>query len=181
MVEITAPTGEALVDESTPSPGVTYATATPAYRTYVLWLLLAVYVINFLDRQVINILAEPIKNDLHLADWQVGLLSGFAKINDFGVKVLETGVASPIRISIDESGRTTDPRQQQAQVAPSTPQQQAITEALEKVIVAINEAEASDRDKNEVKSLLRKLLRSKATNSVLGPGAQSLAAKYFAE
>ena len=49
-----------------------------AYRRYALWLLLAIYVVNFLDRQVINILAEPIKNDLKLADWQVGLLSGFA-------------------------------------------------------------------------------------------------------
>src|SRR6266498_4992947 len=50
-----------------------------------------------------------------LIDWTpledksgMGLLSGFAKINDFGVKVLETGVASPIQISIDESQRPTD-------------------------------------------------------------------------
>src|SRR5206468_7255691 len=42
-----------------------------------------------------------------LIDWSpledtsgMGLLSGFAKINDFGVKVLETGVAAPIQISI---------------------------------------------------------------------------------
>jgi hypothetical protein len=109
----------------------------------------------------------------------MGLLSGFAKINDFGVKVLEAGVASPIRISIDESGRTTVPRQQQAQVAPSTPQQQAITEALEKVIAAINQADVPEQEKNKVKSLLRKLLGSKAAASVLGPGAQSLVAKYF--
>ncbi len=54
------------------------APVSTAYRRYAVWLLLLVYVVNFLDRQVINILAEPIKNDLHLADWQVGLLSGFA-------------------------------------------------------------------------------------------------------
>ena len=127
-------------------------------------------------------------SEYHLIDWTpledqsgMGLLSGFAKINDFGVKVLEGGVASPIRISFDESRRTTVRHDEQVPTAPATPQQQAITEALEKVIVAINEAEASDRDKNEVKSLLRKLLRSKATNSVLGPGAQSIVAKYFAE
>jgi hypothetical protein len=76
MSEIATPTGEALLDES--GPALTYAEATPGYRRYVLWLLLLVYVINFLDRQVINILAEPIKNELHLADWQLGLLSGFA-------------------------------------------------------------------------------------------------------
>jgi MFS family permease len=44
----------------------------------VMWLLLGIYIINFLDRQVINILAEPIKNDLKLADWQLGLMSGLA-------------------------------------------------------------------------------------------------------
>ena len=109
----------------------------------------------------------------------MGLLSGFAKINDFGVKVLEGGVASPIRISFDEGRRTNVPRPKQATIVPSTPQQQAITEAVEKVITAINQADVSEREKNEVKSLLRKLLDSKAAASVLGPGAQSLAAKYF--
>jgi len=92
----------------------------------------------------------------------MGLLSGFAKINDFGVKVLEAGVASPISISIDKSRRTTVPRRQQTSTAPSTPQQQqVIMEALEKVITAINQADVSEQDKNEAKSLLRKLLGSK--------------------
>jgi hypothetical protein len=109
----------------------------------------------------------------------MGLLSGFAKINDFGVKVLEAGVAPPIRISIDKSRRTTVPRQQQAPIAPSTPQQQMMTEAVEKVITAINQADVSEQEKNEAKSLLQKLLGSKAAVSVLGPGAQFLAAKYF--
>jgi hypothetical protein len=109
----------------------------------------------------------------------MGLLSGFAKINDFGVKVLEAGVAPPIRISIDKSRRTTVPRQQQAPIAPSTPQQQIIMEAVEKVITAIDQADVSEQEKNEAKSLLQKLLGSKAAASVLGPGAQSLAAKYF--
>jgi hypothetical protein len=125
-------------------------------------------------------------SEYRLIDWTpledqsgMGLLSGFAKINDFGVKVLEAGVASPIRISIDKSRRTTVPRQQQAPIAASTPQQQAITEALEKVITAINQADVSEQEKNRAKSLLRKLLGSKAAASVLGAGAQSLAAKYF--
>ena len=108
----------------------------------------------------------------------MGLLSGFAKINDFGIKVLEAGVASPISISIDESRRTTVPQQQQAPIAAST-QQQAISKAVEKVISAINQADVSEQEKNEAKSLLRKLLGSKAAASVLGPGAQSLVAKYF--
>jgi hypothetical protein len=54
-----------------------------------------------------------------------------------------------------------------------------ITEALEKVITGINQADVSEREKNEAKSLLRKLLGSKAAASVLGAGAQSLAAKHF--
>src|SRR5216110_1912236 len=127
-------------------------------------------------------------SEYRLIDWTpledqsgMGLLSGFAKINDFGVKVLEAGVASPIRISFDESRRTTIPRQEQEPIAPSTPQQQAITDALEKVITAINQADVSEKEKNEAKSLLRKLLGSKAAAKVLGPGAQSLAAKYLAK
>jgi len=128
-------------------------------------------------------------SEYRLIDWTplqdksgMGLLSGFAKINGFGVKVLEGGVASPIQISIDEGRRTTVPQQKRAPIGQRTPrQQQVIVKALEKVITAINQADVSGREKNEVKSLLRKLLGSKAAASVLGPGAQSLAAKYFAE
>src|SRR6266436_7644097 len=127
-------------------------------------------------------------SESRLIDWTpledqsgMGLLSGFAKINDFGVKVLEAGVAPPIRISIDESRRTTVSRQEQASIATSTPQQQAITEALEKVITAINQADVSEQEKNRAKSLLGKLLGSKAAASVLGEHARSLAAKYFTD
>jgi len=126
-------------------------------------------------------------SEYRLIDWTpledqsgMGLLSGFAKINDFGIKVLESGVASPISISIDESRRTTVPQQQQAPIAASIPQQQAITKALEKVITAINQADVPEQEKNEAKSLLRRLLDSKAAARMLGPGAHSLVAKYFA-
>ena len=126
-------------------------------------------------------------SEYRLIDWTpledqsgMGLLSGFAKINDFGIKVLEAGVASPISISIDESRRTTVPQQQQAPIAASIPQQQAITKALEKVITAINQADVSEQEKNEARSLLRKLLGSKAAARVLGAGAQSIVVKYFA-
>src|SRR4029450_12257665 len=59
-------------------------------------------------------------SEYRLIDWApledetgMGLLSGFAKINDLGVKVLEAGVTPPIPISIDESRRTTLRRHQQ--------------------------------------------------------------------
>jgi MFS family permease len=35
-----------------------------------------VYILNFLDRQIVNILAEPIKGELGLSDTQLGLLAG---------------------------------------------------------------------------------------------------------
>ena len=44
----------------------------------VLWVLLFVYILNFLDRQIVNILAEPIKRDLGLSDTQIGLMTGLA-------------------------------------------------------------------------------------------------------
>ena len=50
----------------------------PGYTRYAMFLLLGIYIVNFLDRAVVNILAEPIKNDLGLADWQLGLMSGLA-------------------------------------------------------------------------------------------------------
>ena len=50
----------------------------PAYRNFVLGLLTVVYVFNFLDRQVVNILGEAIITDLGLTDTQFGSLSGIA-------------------------------------------------------------------------------------------------------
>lgn len=41
-------------------------------------MLTCVYVFNFIDRQIVVILQESIKQDLGLMDWQLGLLSGFA-------------------------------------------------------------------------------------------------------
>lgn len=50
----------------------------PSYVRYALWLLLAIYTLNFVDRQIVAILAEPIKKDLGLSDGQLGLLGGLA-------------------------------------------------------------------------------------------------------
>ena len=54
------------------------APASKAYRRYALSVLLVIYILNFLDRQIVAILAEPIKNELHLADWQLGVMTGLA-------------------------------------------------------------------------------------------------------
>lgn len=43
-----------------------------------LWILLVVYIFNFIDRQIVNILAEPIAQELRLSDTQIGLMTGLA-------------------------------------------------------------------------------------------------------
>lgn len=69
-----------MAETATPSPhgSPLIAPVSTAYRRYALWVLLIIYTLNFLDRQVVNILAEPIKRDLHLADWQLGMMTGLA-------------------------------------------------------------------------------------------------------
>lgn len=41
-------------------------------------LLTAIYLLNFLDRQIVTILAAPIKADLHLTNTELGLITGLA-------------------------------------------------------------------------------------------------------
>ena len=53
----------------------------PGYSWYALGILVVVYVLNFVDRNIISILAEDIKADLGLRDDQIGFLYGTA----FGV------------------------------------------------------------------------------------------------
>ncbi|MBA3897814.1 MAG: MFS transporter, partial [Sphingomonadaceae bacterium] len=51
------------------------------YAKYVLTVLVVVYTLNFIDRQILSILAEDVKRDLHLTDADIGFLFGTA----FGV------------------------------------------------------------------------------------------------
>jgi MFS family permease len=46
--------------------------------TYMLLILLGMNTLCYLDRQVINIVAEQIKIELHLQDWQLGALTGLS-------------------------------------------------------------------------------------------------------
>lgn len=72
-----------------------------SYRTYALGLLTAVYVLNFVDRQIVVILQESIRVDLGLMDWQLGLLSGFA----FAIFYCTLGI--PIARAADRGNRST--------------------------------------------------------------------------
>ena len=48
------------------------------YVRYALWLLLIIYTLNFVDRQIVAILSGPIKAELGISDTQIGLLTGIA-------------------------------------------------------------------------------------------------------
>ncbi len=52
-----------------------------AYAWYALGVLFVVYMVNFIDRQLLSILAEDVKRDLHITDADLGFLYGTA----FGV------------------------------------------------------------------------------------------------
>lgn len=47
-----------------------------SYRRYALGLLVAIYTVNFLDRQIVTILIPDIKRDLNLSDTEVGAMAG---------------------------------------------------------------------------------------------------------
>lgn len=70
------------------------------YRYLVLFLLFLVYAFNFLDRQIISILAIPIREELGLNDRQLGLLGGLA----FAFLYSTLGV--PIAWLADRANRT---------------------------------------------------------------------------
>ena len=70
------------------SPETGYGTKN--YRNYILGILLTVYIFNFIDRTIINILTEPIKESFGVEDWQMGLLGGPA------FAILYTFVGIPI-------------------------------------------------------------------------------------
>ena len=68
----------------------------PGYRWYALGLLAAINILNYLDRNVIFALFEPIKRDLGLSDAQLGWL-GSAYIIVFSLAALPAGVLSDLR------------------------------------------------------------------------------------
>ncbi|MBS0332008.1 MAG: MFS transporter, partial [Proteobacteria bacterium] len=46
------------------------------YKRLVLFLLVAAYTLNFIDRTIISTLGQPIKDTLHITDTQLGALGG---------------------------------------------------------------------------------------------------------
>jgi len=91
----------ATIEQPGPAPAEADQSERPggAYQVYALWLLMIVYVVNFIDRTIIYMLVEPIKNDLKLLDWQLGLLSGLA----FGLVYM--GFSFPLAVLADRTSR----------------------------------------------------------------------------
>ena len=50
----------------------------PAYAWYVVGVLVLAYTFSFIDRQILGLLVTPIKRDLNIGDFEVGLLGGLA-------------------------------------------------------------------------------------------------------
>lgn len=73
--------------------------STTKYRRYTLLMLTGVYVFNFIDRQILVILQESIKQELGLSDTQLGLMSGFT----FAIFYVSFGI--PIARLADKGNR----------------------------------------------------------------------------
>jgi MFS family permease len=59
-------------------PQITTMDQARAHRKWALAILFIVYIFNFIDRQIVNILQEDIKRDLALSDAQLGTMTGLA-------------------------------------------------------------------------------------------------------
>ncbi|MBT8472132.1 MAG: MFS transporter, partial [Marinicaulis sp.] len=74
--------------------------ASSYYRAYVLFILVVVYTFNFIDRQIVGILAVPIKAELALSDTQLSLMGGLA------FALFYTFLGIPIAMLADRKSRT---------------------------------------------------------------------------
>ncbi len=64
------------------------------YRTYVLLVLMVVYTLNFIDRNLIGVLAEPIITTFNLSDTQFGLLASWPFALFYAVMGLPIAIAA---------------------------------------------------------------------------------------
>ena len=74
--------------------------AAPRNRALIMTFLVVAYTLNFIDRQIIGILAEPIKQDLQLSDSQLGWLGGAA------FALFYTALAIPLAMLADRRDRS---------------------------------------------------------------------------
>ena len=70
------------------------------HANYVLGILFLVLMFNFIDRQIVGILADSIKADLELTDTQVGLMTGLS------FAIFYTTLSIPLAIVADRWNRS---------------------------------------------------------------------------
>ena len=99
MAEPQTPVSEAVTTEVDPNDN-RLAYQSKAYSRYVLGILVVVYIFNFIDRQILTILLQPIKEDLQVSDAWLGFLVGTA----FALFYATLGI--PIARLADRSSRT---------------------------------------------------------------------------
>jgi predicted MFS family arabinose efflux permease len=83
--ETEPPLAAAIFEPETPE------TSGKAYRIYVLGLLFLVYVIHHLDRNILLLLQEPIRNEFGLSDSQLGMLTGIVYALPFALAGIPFG------------------------------------------------------------------------------------------
>ncbi len=81
-------------------PGTADSRHPTGNRAWVLFILVLVYTFNFIDRQIVGILAVPIKADLALSDTQLGLMGGLA------FALFYTALGIPVALLADRFSRT---------------------------------------------------------------------------
>ena len=71
-------TSQATVDKKTLPEQSSAGEPSSRYAWYVVFVLMACYTLSFIDRQILGLLVEPIKQELAINNAQVGLLQGLA-------------------------------------------------------------------------------------------------------
>lgn len=90
-----------ILTEVKTTPAAAGSRRSSAREWYTLAVLVVAYVLSFLDRQILSLLVEPMKRDLHLSDTQVSLLQGLV----FAVFLAMAGL--PLGRLIDTKRRVT--------------------------------------------------------------------------
>lgn len=66
------------MQEDAPGPAGDLPWPEPRRARAVVWLLLGIYTLSFIDRQILALMVEPIKADMEVSDFGFGLLTGLA-------------------------------------------------------------------------------------------------------
>lgn len=86
----TAAAGAAAPKAEDASQGYLTGYETPAYRSYVLNALLIIYILSFMDRALLSVVARPLKAEIGVSDFWFGMLTGL------GFSVLYTVLGIPL-------------------------------------------------------------------------------------